>query len=209
MRASVDREGRRCERELGSLDDEGRVELLQPQRLDRERGCAKRSATREAGGRAVDPDAHRCRCRFVHANHRWTRGGEEPEQCRQIGIANRGRGESESHRLRIGLRLAAYHGAAHTARQRRETESPRSHHQLRAHVVDPRSLTHRAVHAHIEDQEPSAGDAHPIDSDTATRAASWRREHGRSSPSAVGAAEDRYGEPVETHFRDVDRSLEE
>ena len=52
-------------------------------------------------------------------------------------------------------------------------------------------------------------DAHSIDSDTATRAAGWRREHGRSPPSAACVAEDRNGEPVEAHFRDVDRPLEE
>jgi hypothetical protein len=39
MRATVNPERRRRERKLASLDDEGRVELLQTQRLDRERGA--------------------------------------------------------------------------------------------------------------------------------------------------------------------------
>src|SRR5688572_27458540 len=97
MRATINRERRRCERKLSSLDEEGRVEVLQAQRFDRECGCAKRSASAEPRARAVDPDAHRSCCRFVDAKHRWTRGGEEPKQCRQISVPNCGRGEIESH----------------------------------------------------------------------------------------------------------------
>ena len=182
--------------------------------------CRRSGSTVSAGARSIPLPLSREVARSIltlteaaaGSSTRSTAGREAARSPNNAGkSASRIAGAEKSSRTDCGSVSASPPIAAPPTRPVSDARrrSPQAHQQIHAHVVDPRSLAQGAVGATSKMRSRSAGDAHSIDSDTATGAASWRRKHSRSPPSAACVAEDRDGEPVEAHFRHVDRSLEE